>query len=230
MRSSTAHASRQRLIQATLFRRLASSSSGFTLIEMVAVIAIIGMIFAIGIPRLSTSKIRALRNDAESIAASLEYARQRAIMTRIPHRVLFDLEDGGYRIEWLVDEAHADEAVADADHELATADPETPAADASNPDAAHIDFHPPAREERNFYPIANRQLGSFTWLDDARYFVGLENSSGWIEGGEVEIVFDEEGATEHTLLELADADDNHLTLEVEPLLDRVRQRAGAARS
>ena len=86
------------------------------------------------------------------------------------------------------------------------------------------------RDERDYYPIPNRQLGSFTWLDDSRYFVGLDSSSGWIEGGEIEIVFDADGTTEYLLLEIADASDHHLTPEIEPLLDRVRRREGAARS
>ena len=60
--------------------------------------------------------------------------------------------------------------------------------------------------------------------------MGLDGSSGWIEGGDVQIVFDSDGTTEYTLLELADADDRHMTLEIEPMLERVRRRDGAARS
>lgn len=201
-----------------------SATRGFTLIEIIAVIAIMGMVFAIGIPRLSTSKIRELRGEAEGIAASLEFARQRAIMTGVPHRVFIDLAEGGYRIEWLVDEARAFEAVADDEFADSTDDGPT------GQDPELIDFHPPTRDERDYYPIPSRQLGSFTWLADARYFVGLDSSSGWIESGDVEIVFDADGTTEYSLLEIADASDNHLTLEIEPLLDRVRRREGAARS
>ncbi len=207
-----------------------SATSGFTLIEIIAVIAIMGMVFAIGIPRLSTSKLRGLRIEAESIAASLEFARQRAIMTGVPHRVLIDLAEGGYRIEWLVDEARAFEAIRDAGHEIAASDFESDRDALDDRGAQHVDFHPPIHNERDYYPIPNRQLGSFTWLDDSRYFVGLDSSSGWIESGNVEIVFDADGTTEYSLLELADASDNHMTLEIEPLLDRVRRRDGAARS
>jgi type II secretion system protein H len=205
-------------------------ASGFTLIELMAVIAIIGMVFAIGIPRLSASKTRALRNDAESIAASLDFARQRAIMTGVRHRVLIDLAEGGYRIEWYVDEDRATEAIRGDEGEFGADDLDLASAGYDDQGVEHIDFHPPRRDERDFYPIPNRQLGSFTWLDDARYFVGLDSSSGWIESGDVEIVFDADGTTEYAQLEIADTDDNHLTLEIEPLLDRVRRREGGARS
>lgn len=209
--------------------------AGFTLIEMIAVVALIGMIFALGIPRLSSSRWRMLGNAAESIAASLEYARQRAILTGIPHRVFVDLEDGGWRVEWLVGEQEAlsgsagggadPGGFADALGALASADPDAP----FDPNAP-IDLHPPAEDGREFHPIANRQLGAFTWLEDTLYFVGLESPSGWIEGGDIQIVFDADGTTDYVLLEIADADDRHMTLEIEPMLERVRRRSGPARS
>ena len=208
---------------------------GFTLIEMMAVIAIIGMVFAIGVPRLSSSRWRALGNAGESIAASLEYARQRAVMTGIPHRVFINLEDGGWRVEWLVREDQALAAVTEESsdtgaRELDDAAGAKPGSKGSDDRDAPIDLHPPVADDRDFHPIPNRQLGSFTWLDEQLYFVGLESASGWIEGGNVQIVFEADGTTEHTLIEIADADERHMTLEIEPLLDRIRRRDGTARS
>ena len=201
---------------------------GFTLIEMMAVIALIGMIFALGIPRLSSSRWRALGDAAESIAASLEFARQRAIMTGVPHRVLIDFAEGRWRVEWLVsDEENSSGGAREVDTLADLADDSA----ASEPDPrAPIDLHPPVHEERDYAPIANRQLGSFTRLDDTLYFVGLESASGWIESGDVQIVFDADGTTDYVLLELADADERHMTLEIEPVLDRIRRREGPARS
>jgi prepilin-type N-terminal cleavage/methylation domain-containing protein len=209
---------------------------GFTLIEMMAVVALVGMIFALGIPRLSSSRWRALGDAAESIAASLEFARQRAIMTGIPHRVLIDLEEGGWRVEWLVSESQALAGGSEGSEESAGSGLIGALAGLSGPDTATepdpdapIDFHPPIDEGRDYYPVSNK-LGSFVWLDDALYFVGLESASGWIEGGDIQIVFDADGTTEHVLLELADADERHMTLEIEPMLERIRRRDGPARS
>lgn len=212
--------------------------AGFTLIEMMAVITLVGMIFALGIPRLSSARWRALGDAAEALAASLEYARQRAVMTGVPHRVLIDLEDGEWRVEWLVgeDEAAAGElggggGGASLAGALAGA-LGGGADDGGEPDPrAPIDLHPPAKAGLDYYPIPSR-LGRFAELDadDVIYFVGLEGPSGWVEGGHVEIVFDADGTTDFALLELADAEDRHLTLEIEPLLDRIRRREGAARS
>jgi len=206
-----------------------SNSGGFTLIELMAVIAIIGMVFAIGLPRLNRSKMRALETEAESIAASLDYARQRAIMTRVPHRLLIDLAEGAYRVEWLVGEERAGEATSAGDSDESGFGG-TDLYAAMNDDEESIDFHPPTREERDYHPIPNRKLGSFSWLGDTQYFVGLDSAAGWTEGGDIEIVFDAAGTTELARLEIADAAENHLTLEIEPLFDRVRRREGGARS
>ena len=48
-----------------------------------------------------------LKSEAESIAENLRFARQRAIMTGVPHRLLIDLEEGGYQIEWFVSQGRA---------------------------------------------------------------------------------------------------------------------------
>lgn len=202
--------------------------SGFTLIEMMAVVVIMGLIFAAGIPRLGSSKIRVLKRESESIASSLEFARQRAVMTGTPHRLFVDLVDGGYRVEWLVSEERAFSSTGGGDDSFDF----SALGDTSDPgdEEERLDLRPPPREEREFYPVPNRQLGAFTWIDDALYFVGLDSPSGWIEGGDVAIVFQADGTTEFSLLEIADADDNHMTLEIEPLLDRIRRRIGPARS
>lgn len=216
----------------------AARRTGFTLIEMMAVITLVGMIFALGIPRLSSSRWRALGDAAESLASSLEFARQRAIMTGVPHRVLIDLENGEWRVEWLVGESEA--AAGELETGAGGGGPSLSAllggagdgGDGQEPDPrAPIDLHPPSKQGLDYYPIPSR-LGRASELDpnDVIYFVGLEGTSGWVEGGSVEIVFDADGTTDLALLELADADDRHVTLEIEPLLDRIRRREGTARS
>ena len=201
--------------------------SGFTLIEIVAVVAILAMAFGIAIPRLGRSNFDPLKEEAENIAQSLRFARQRAVMTGVPHRLLIDLEEGGYRIEWYVTEERSFGGSGSNDFAGllgATADQDED--DATRPP----NFSPRRQTERSYHPIPHTDMGQFRWLDDELYFVGIEGSTGWIEGGDYSIVFFEDGTTEPLLLELADAEDHSLTLELEAILDRVRTREGHARS
>lgn len=204
-----------------------SARAGFTLIEIIAVVAIIAMVFAIGIPRLGGSSWDPLESEAESIAQSLRFARQRAIMTGVPHRLLINLEDGGYMIEWFVSEERATSAVGE-DSSGSGFDIGMLGSDIDG--QSPIDLRPPRVQERDYFPIPNSRMGKFHWLDDALYFVGVDGASGWVEGGDYPIVFYVDGTTDAARLEIADADDKHLTLEIEPILDRVHVRAGGARS
>ena len=205
--------------------------AGFTLIEVIAVIAIITMVFAIGVPRMGGRSFDPLHNEADEIADRLRYARQRAVLTGVPHRLLIDLEEGGYLIEWYVSEARAagqdDNAGGGGLAALfAAADPTS-----TEREGSLLDFVPPRKDdELDYYPIPNPKMGAFRWLDETLYFVGIEGPTGWVESGDFAVVFYSDGTTEPLALEIADGDDEHLTLEVEALLERVRVREGGARS
>ena len=207
-------------------RDASTRSAGFTLIEIIAVVAIIAMIMAIGIPTLGGSRFDPLRNEADEIADRLRFARQRAVMTGVPHRLLIDLEEGGYMIEWYVSESRAfgrDEGDGDA-LGLLSALTDGPA------ESRVLDFVPPEQQELDYFPIQHAEMGTFRWLDDTLYFVGVDGPAGWVEGGDYAIVFYVDGTTDPLELEIANGDDERLTLEVEALIDRVRVREGGARS
>ena len=209
-------------------RKIPDQRAVFTLIEVIAFVAIISMVFAVGLPRLSGSNWDPLNAEAENIAENLRFARQRAIMTGVPHRLLIDLEEGGYQIEWWVIESRAYGGGAD-DEAFGSQGLDNLLGSLGSEDGPSIDLVPPRVQERDYFPIPSRDMGSFHWLDDALYFVGVEGSSGWVESGLYPITFYVDGTTDSARLEIADADDKHLTLEIEPILERVHVREGGAR-
>src|SRR5437867_13177072 len=81
------------------------SAHGFTLIEMIAVVAIMALLIALVAPGLGTLSGRRLQHTAEALAGSLELARQRTVITGIPHRVRIDLEAATWCLEWKVSDA-----------------------------------------------------------------------------------------------------------------------------
>jgi general secretion pathway protein H len=79
---------------------------GFTLIELVVVLAIIGMVLALVFPRLPSSEAEELKISARTLAATLRYLQERASTTRTTYyltvepgtdrvRVLQATADGG---------------------------------------------------------------------------------------------------------------------------------------
>jgi general secretion pathway protein H len=77
---------------------------GFTLIEIAVVMAIIGMVMALVIPRLPSSESENLKISARTLAASLRYMQERAVAARTTY--LLRMEPGTDNVKVL--EAAAD--------------------------------------------------------------------------------------------------------------------------
>lgn len=83
---------------------------GFTLLEIVVVVALIGLLMIALMPRIGGGMSRRLENAVDQIQAELRYAGQRAVVTGRLHRWTVDLDEQLYRIEVAVlpDEDDAD--------------------------------------------------------------------------------------------------------------------------
>ena len=92
-----------------------TTSRGFTLIEILAVVAILALVAAFVVPNMGGFRARALRAEAQQIAAQLELARQRAIVTGVPHRLWLELDQAEYRLEWLAEDPEDGERLAAAE-------------------------------------------------------------------------------------------------------------------
>jgi type II secretion system protein H len=189
---------------------------GFTLIEMLAVVAIVALIGAFVWPNMGQFRTRALRNEAQQIGAQLELARQRAIVTGVPHRVWLELDQAEYRIEWLSqdpEEAEAEEAdLAAASSRLDDVNGNTPL-DLSAPPAPELDYRPIPGS------FGNTQVVTYPF-----YFEAVDTPEGRITRGQVSIAFERDGSAEPAEIYLQDAMGHRVALDVLPLDDRVRLR------
>jgi len=183
--------------------------AGFTLLELLAVVLIMGLIASIVLPALGARSAAQLRDQANHLANDLEFARQRTVMTAIPHRLLLDLDGAAYRVEWLVTD---DEAEGRA--------PAPPDLDAELSAEKSLDLRPPREAERSFRPLPT-QLGRTAVLTDGIEFAAVDAGRGPVERGAVAIPFDRDGTAEPTTIVLMDASGHRMALEIAPLDEAV---------
>jgi type II secretion system protein H len=193
------------------------SRKGFTLIEVMAVVLIMTFLMALILPGFRVTSSATRRDEAQNMAARLQLARQRAVMTGKPHRVLIDVDRGAYHLEWYVS-ASEDEEVDEFGIPLGGEQEELPLSRQE-----FISLKPPEGELLEYEPIPN-QFGRDHWLHESLYFDGVETYEGWFNEGAVAIVFQGDGTTDPAQIVITDADGFAVTLDVLPLLDSVRIR------
>jgi type II secretion system protein H len=184
--------------------------AAFTLIEMLAVVAIFALLAAFVAPNLGLLSSRRLQQQAERLTAELELARQRAVATGIPHRLAIDLDRGSYRIEWLVTEA---ESLGEQQTQ--------PELDLRG--SAPIPMAAPPEAAREFRPLPG-MFGRETAIEESLRFQAVETPSGSAGEGEAFVVFERDGSASPTEIVLADESDHALALEVLPLAEAVSIR------
>lgn len=189
---------------------MAHKDRGFTLIEILAVVAILALVAAFVVPNMGGFRRRALRAEAQQIAAQLELARQRAIVTGVPHRLWIELDQAEYRLEWLAqDPEDAELPAADVELDLAGNTPLSLSA-------------PPVRE-LEYRPIPGN-FGNLQVVAEPFYFEAVETPQGRITRGQVSVEFARDGTADYTEIYLQDAAGDQIALDVQPLDERVRIR------
>ena len=69
---------------------------GFTLIEILAVLVIMGIMLSVAVPRMRPSQSQKVRAAAQQLVRGLELARTRALGTKRSVQVVFDVAGKGY--------------------------------------------------------------------------------------------------------------------------------------
>lgn len=181
--------------------------AAFTLLEMLAVIAIVGMVAGLVLPGLGFATARALHDQARTLSADLEFARQRTVMTGIRHRVVLDLDVGAWWVEW-----QAPPAPPDPDSE------DTP--DPRPRDGGPVDLSPPRAPSGEFVPLPSGP-GRGHMLDRGVHFGGVETGTGLAEHERVSVAFERDGSADPAQVTLRDDNGYGLLLDVRPLADAV---------
>jgi prepilin-type N-terminal cleavage/methylation domain-containing protein len=208
----------------------------FTLLEILAVVAIFALIAGLAMPNFSALQSRNLKQQAERLVAQLELARQRSIVTGVPHRLYIDIDGSAYRIEWLASEKmvarDGDDMPSGGTNDLggtnanltgqdlaALLPGEAPTFEVN--ERAPIDLNAPVAEEASYQPILGT-AGHLVLLDESTIFSGVETDGGWVDGGETWIRFERDGSADPTTIEIEHESGLSATLEILPLADSIR--------
>lgn len=187
------------------------TGAAFTLIELLAIVAILALMTTFVLPNIGALRDRSLRDQAQRLGGQLELARQRAVVTGVPHRVLIDLDGATFRVEWLAGGAVTE-----------TPQPSAPVEyDVRGSTPLPLAAPPATRSE--YQPIPGL-LGDTQVLESDLRFAGIETPEGWIEGGESFIGFDRDGTATYTEILIEDESGRQIALDVLPLADAVRIR------
>jgi type II secretory pathway pseudopilin PulG len=172
---------------------------------MLAVILMFGLIAAMVMPNVDFGGSRLVRAEARDLAAAIEFARQRAVMTGRTHVVVIEVERAAHWVEW-----------------DAPAEPQAPAPANQASGERVLDFVPPPLETGENFVAIPGELGRAHVADDSVAILGVEFPNQIAERGRVTLRFDGEGATDAASILVGETDgSNALRVEVEPLADAV---------
>ena len=179
----------------------ARSNSGFTFLEILFAIALIGLASGILATNLGRSLAIKIKHEGRVLAAELEYVAQRAIARGLAQRWVVDLDSQRFRIE---EQVAADGAADDI--------PDT---------ADHLDLSVAVGED-TFAPIEDKR-GSWRELDDRR--IGIDEvrlrGENWMHG-EVAITFSPDGAADPAEIWLLDPEKHEVVIRVIAFTGEIR--------
>ncbi|MFB3117545.1 MAG: Tfp pilus assembly protein FimT/FimU [Myxococcota bacterium] len=187
--------------------RRAWNRAGFSLLEILAVLLIGGLLMSLTLPNFGILQSHKLRQSAERIVERVDFGRQRAVMTGIPHRLVVDLDAGTYKLEWQGEKS-------------ANAAPAAKPATGPGIDAM-LSLAPPPAVERNFEAVPG-PLGQLETLGKGIEFAWIETPGGDVDFGEAFITFAGDGTSSYTMLVLNEPGGGELALEILPLAETVR--------
>jgi hypothetical protein len=167
-----------------------------------------GLLMSLTLPNFGALQSHKLRNAAEQIVERINFGRQRAVMTGIPHRLAIDLDVGTYKIEWQGEGA-------------GDAAPRQPKPMIEPGISAPLSLEPPPSEERSFQSILG-PLGRLERLGGGIEFGWIETPGGDVDFGDAFITFEGDGTSSYTVLVLNEPGGHELALEILPLADAVR--------
>jgi prepilin-type N-terminal cleavage/methylation domain-containing protein len=183
--------------------------AAFTLIELLAVLLIMALVAGLTLPNLSLGAERVVLGEAQDLASTFAFARQRAVATAVPHRVVFDLDEAAYWIEVQPEEPAL----------FGLGAPLPPPVTGGQ---RKVQLVAPPTAVSGFVPLPG-PFGRPHLLRDPVFLDSVETlAAGAVRSGQVAVVFEGDGTADPAMLVFADPDSNVYVLRLARLADEVR--------
>ncbi len=193
---------------------IAESQSGFSLIELMVVVALMALIGTMAIPSISSVFKISLGSTTRDLATTVRYAYNAAMMTKKVHRLVYDIENHRYWVEVgpqsiLMD---TEETKARAERAKRFASRKTEEEEAEEAKArANFTLASYVTRKKNDLPRGVQ-------FED----VTTEQAKDPIKEGLAYTHFFPHGIIEQTVIHLQDTSNHHATLVIAPLVGRTR--------
>ncbi len=204
---------------------------GFTLIELMVAMAVIGLIFAMAAVSLRSVFDVELKKTASSLASTLRYLSNKAVTEHQYLRMVYDLDDQSYHAESSEDPfviSPEDDAAKEGTKKTGKAkegsvtmqaEGEEPPTEDEAPGEEKDGGEKPAFSQMESRLLTPVKLPSGVYLKD----VSVSYLPGKRESGQVFTYFFPDGFATPTLINLRDEEDeNHFAIELFPLSGRVK--------
>jgi len=207
-------------------------AAGFTLLEIVVSLAVVGLVLGVVISRMDTMLDLEMKSASNKLAATMRYLYNKAATEGLYIRLVLDIENNAYWVE-----ATTDPFVISAGEELEAGDDredeEKGEAEEGAEEEAMEEFEEGEGGEEGVYRIKPSkpvftQVESYllkpTKLPGSVQFkdVYVEHSRTGVSGGQESVYFFPNGYVEYAIVNLKDEDDEvNYSLETNPISGRV---------
>ena len=175
---------------------------GFTLLEILIVVFLIGILSTVLLPRITKRFEFDLTNASEILNAELRYAAERAVSTGDPHRLVIDLDAQELRLE-----------------RVALGEPPSPFELPGSP--ALLDLRPPKPEQES-KPVPERQGDWHSISSDQVRIEAVVIGEQEFDKEKVAIAFGGDGGADPASIRLVDDEGSRVTLQIQPFTAEIK--------